>query len=250
MTQGVKNMSDNITILFNKALYEYTQTWIMIKTFIEMVVDIGIPHAHEITLQTTEKFISMFEVKNAPPEFVANLFAEDKTNKARTATLAAGIIYAHTALDNILTELCTITALEYQERWDNQIAYNELKIKVEEFAKKKYEDIRDEQISKIIERVDRESILTKVDLLFKLCKPRNGDWGDFKYDKDKLKAFDTLRHKIVHYTIPPGLAEIFSEMMEYVHMVGYYFSNMISNSYTAKYDFDIQLKLMNNIPLT
>lgn len=216
----------------------------MIRAYIDMVIDLGLPHAYEEELQKSREFVEMFKVRNAPPEFVAKLFAEDKVKRAKTATLAAGFVYAHSAIDKLLTDMCKITTLEHLERWDKKINDRKPGFTMSHLKQNSYDDLRKMQVSEEFKRIERESILRRANLLIEICSQPT-EWQAYKYESAKLKEFDDLRIKIIHYEIPKKLEKIFYNIMEYIHTTGYFFANIVSKSYSVNQDFDIQIRLMN-----
>jgi hypothetical protein len=51
-----------------------------------------------------------------------------------------------------------------------------------------------------LERLEWESVLNKVDLLFQLCKPLKdyAPMNNYKFDRERLSKIDDARHGIIH----------------------------------------------------
>jgi hypothetical protein len=68
-----------------------------------------------------------------------------------------------------------------------------------------YERDRDTLVTDTIEgllkKIERESLLTKADRLFQICRPPSGfnKMEDYRFDRDRLKQIDDARHAIVHH---------------------------------------------------
>jgi hypothetical protein len=62
------------------------------------------------------------------------------------------------------------------------------------------EAIRDELIQAILSQLERESLLKKVDMLFRLCNPPEGyaPIDNCVFDRKRLDAIDSQRHRIIH----------------------------------------------------
>ncbi len=57
-----------------------------------------------------------------------------------------------------------------------------------------------EKIDKYLEDLERKSLITKIDQLYKMCKPsgKHSFIRNYKFDQAKIKEIDTLRHEIIH----------------------------------------------------
>jgi hypothetical protein len=62
------------------------------------------------------------------------------------------------------------------------------------------EEIRDELIEEKLAQLERESLLKKVDLLFRLCPPPPAfaPINNYEFDRERLKKIDDDRHGIIH----------------------------------------------------
>jgi hypothetical protein len=231
------------SIEFNKILLGYLYTWTMIDSFIQMV-NSGLPFAKERERQDSIEVLAMFQFINNTPEEVAEMYADRQVYQAKTATLAAGIIYAHSALDSLITGLCHVMSLQHQERWDDIVGSKQPKFSVDQLKQMTYEDIRNQVITDTLKKLERESLLKRIDFIFNLCKSSAPMiYSEYTFDKEKLKDFDKLRIEIVHYDIPTDLESKFNDMMEFGKRTGSFFCNMVEESYDVCMADDEQLKL-------
>jgi len=101
-------------------------------------------------------------------------------------------------LDGLLSECCTISCLANVEDWlpfvrDKKVALTELKTR--EIA-----SIERQEAKNFVRQLHRESMAKKFDYLHKVCAPRLGGskLPTAGLKVERLKAFDDLRHKIIH----------------------------------------------------
>jgi hypothetical protein len=171
---------------------------------------------------------------------LGGIFASRSLVNARSATQAAAIIFAHTILDTCLHELCVITSLKYPERWDDDKSIKDKKVDISLVQEKGYAELRADLINKYLESIERQSIQTHIDVIYRLCNPQN--WNPFEkgyaFDQVKLNKLDKLRHDIVHGRIAP--AEVnrgdFEELLLFVEKTGLYFIFMVLHHYNMKID--------------
>jgi hypothetical protein len=117
---------------------------------------------------------------------------------ARAGIDAACLVFAQSILEDCAWAYLRTCALASPADWDTIIS--EKKVSFIELSGKKPEEIREEMINEKLEQLERESLLKKVDLLFRLCPPPLGfsPINNYAYDRDRVERIDLARQAIIH----------------------------------------------------
>ncbi|MDP8266262.1 MAG: hypothetical protein P9M07_04875 [Candidatus Aceula meridiana] len=108
---------------------------------------------------------------------------------------ASVLIFAHSVIDSFLYDMIKVvkevSVLSFAGR------YGEKKVKFLDIQKKE-EEIISEFIEK--EKLERKSLLDKIDILFALCEPPKGyqPIRDYLFDIEEIKKMDACRNQAVH----------------------------------------------------
>ena len=100
---------------------------------------------------------------------------------------------------------------------------------------KTYDQLLQAKLGERMERLERESLLTKVDRLFARCNPLPG-WSPmvgYAFDRERIKRFDDQRHEIVHGKAigkPLALFQVSDENLFYVQQTGMYLMGLVNLS--------------------
>lgn len=146
---------------------------------------------------------------------------------------AASLVFAHSILDAALHDCLRISALAAPEDWMQFVGKRN--VALNEIGKKSNTEHLREAIAGELDRLERESLLKKVDRLFQLCKPKKHIYltNGFRFDRDRLKELDNLRHAIVH---APEYELQFSRLLEdldFLRKSGLHIAVMIAETYNA-----------------
>lgn len=127
---------------------------------------------------------------------MAAAFAKASTRLTRRALDTSTLIFAHTILDETLSECCRISFFASPADWFPFV--EERKVKLGELNK--VQSVRKEKTWEFVCELQHESIMRRFDMLHKICVPKLKKkllptaW----ISRDKLEAFDQLRHQAVH----------------------------------------------------
>ncbi|MCK4296589.1 MAG: hypothetical protein KAX28_08060, partial [Candidatus Marinimicrobia bacterium] len=166
----------------------------------------------------------------------AQQMKDNQMKKFQNTIDATSLIFAHSILDDSAYECCRITLILSPDFWINVIKNR--KISLEYLHSNSSENIIKEKCDEYFIQFEKESLLTKIDRLFKICKPEK-DYDpieNYKYDREKIKYYDDLRHQIVHKEIPEkclknGYAEI-----NYLFKTNFLFFALINYRYDLKFN--------------
>lgn len=146
---------------------------------------------------------------------------------------SAGLVFAHSILDSAVHDCLWISAFSAPRDWIEFIGKRSIPLSELE-TKSPAEHIK-LALSGELDRLERESLLKKVDRLFQLCKPKKQMYltNGFKFDRDRLERLDALRHAIVH---APGKRRQFPSVaddLDFLRKSGLHLVVMLSETYEA-----------------
>ncbi len=111
---------------------------------------------------------------------------------------AASLVFAQSILDDCAWSYLKVCSLACPTDWDAVIGAK--KVDFNSLQGKTPATIRSELIEEKLKQLERESLLMKVDLLFRLCPPPDAfaPINNYRYDRDRLGQIDASRQEIVH----------------------------------------------------
>ena len=118
------------------------------------------------------------------------------TGTAESAIEAGCIVFAHGILDSCVYGYLTVTSLVAPNLLEPFV--EKKTVELSELKNQSYEQLRNSRIKDFVEKVERESLLYKLDLLHKIVPPKRKISGSYQYDRDRIKKLDDTRNKIVH----------------------------------------------------
>jgi hypothetical protein len=129
---------------------------------------------------------------------VADAMAHIEAQNFSLAVDAASLVFAHSVLDDAVLQYCRVTAAASPSSWEQFVI--EKNIKLSDARSDCYERLLEKKINEYINKLGKESLISKIQKLFEVCKPRPGfkPIKGFSYDKRRLEHLDELRHSIVH----------------------------------------------------
>jgi hypothetical protein len=123
---------------------------------------------------------------------------ETAISNARKAVDAASLVFAQSMLDDSAWSYCRVCALIAPHDWEPFLEAK--KVDFATLSSRSDEAIRDELIQAMLSQLERESLLKKVDMLFRVCNPPEGyaPIDNYVFDRKRLDTIDNQRHRIIH----------------------------------------------------
>jgi hypothetical protein len=223
-----------------KTYTRYMTNWAVIVS-LRQVTDEGLPHAEKAI---AKRQVAALEWMTDRPEllqiFEGNGISVGKRNKAllrdtmtntRAAVDAASLVFAHSILDDCAWSFCRVCALANPHDWEYLI--DTRKIDFATLREKTADTIREELIGARLNQLERESLLTKVDLLFRLCPPPKAfaPIRNYSFDRDRLERIDGDRHRIIHSGGFTGNLMTIDEDLDFVSTTVLYLMALVEQKY-------------------
>jgi len=209
----------------------------------------GLPMAQEETMREnaallqrvvndpTYQGIFIKPPKEPSLSFVEMIRRMSKTllGNAQARLNAASLVFAHSALDAWVLDLCRVTAMKAPRDWESSV--KDKQIALLSVRQSTYESLLDEALRGFFQQLEKESLLKKVDLLFQRCRPEPEWRGQtYRYDRDRLMRLDTLRHEIIHGDALSGdIPDLRVELL-YLRETGMHLMRIVSLRYKVQLD--------------
>jgi hypothetical protein len=144
-------------------------------------------------LKDRDGFVSSGLAERLPGEMT-----ESAVSNYRRTLHASTLVFAHSILDAAMYDCLRICAEEGLEEWGKLLENR--RVSLAEVSSKSLIQLVGAVVTQELDRVERESLLAKTDLLFQLCKPTRAEilTNGFRFDRARLQSLDQLRHKVVH----------------------------------------------------
>jgi hypothetical protein len=151
----------------------------------------------------------------ADPEFLIQALTKHSATTFSSALDAATLIFADSVLDSAALDWCRVCALAAPDDFLPLIDQKKVTL-ADVQAATSFAELRATALQGYLDSLDRAPFLKKLDLLFSLCRPSPTFVGldtNYRYDRERLIALDTLRHDYVHHgglgsRLPQGDADL------------------------------------------
>lgn len=154
----------------------------------------------------------------------------------RSTLHASTLVFAHSILDAAVFDCLRISALREQACWAERVAAR--KFALSDVATRPYAELLADAILSELERLERESLLAKVDRAFQICQPKKEAFltNGFRFSRERLERLDALRHEVVH---SPGSHHTFDtiyEDLQFMQSLGLHVFCMVGERFKVKLD--------------
>jgi len=231
--------------LFTETFRRFNNNWNVISAIRQFLTVTG----SIAPLAMQEYHAGQMEVLSANPDFrkifgdvdkpmnteLANLLQNQVTqlvlSSASAAINAASLVFAQSIVDDAAWSYLEVCAIVDPAAWEGQI--DDRKVSFKDLKAKSHEDVRAELIEARLQQISRESLLTKIDLLFKLCPPPN-DFAPLKnyvYDRSRLEKIDNQRHNMIHENGFGTPLPTLEEDLGYLNKTAWFLMGLVNKKY-------------------
>jgi hypothetical protein len=153
--------------------------------------------------------------QRADPGFLTQALIEHTVTTFASALDAATLIVAHSVLDSAALDWCRVCALAAPDDFLPFIDQKKVTL-ADVQAAASFAELRTTALEGYLDSLDRAPVIKKLDLIFSLCRPSPtfvGPDANYRYDRERIIALDTLRHDYVHHgglgsRLPQGDADL------------------------------------------
>jgi hypothetical protein len=155
-------------------------------------------------------------------------------SNARKAMDAASLVFAQSMLDDAAWSYCQVCALIAPQDWEPFVAAK--KIDFATIRGSSTDAVREELIQAALSQLERESLIKKVDMLFRLCNPPKdfAPTANYTFDRNRLEAIDSQRHRIVHEIDLRGELKSIDDDLEYVRKTSIFLMGLVHQKYRVQ----------------
>lgn len=239
--------------LFNQAYVRTMKLWSSITTFRDSLL--GVSDA--VLKRQQEQVGKMYDLLAYDPAYTKLLvnpkgFA-DKVNRAKfvAATAdgflkgtidsldAATVVFAHSVLDAAAFDYCRVTAIAAPGDWEQDLKNSQFSLS--EIAKSKYEELLRRKLDDHLQKLERESLHTKIDRLLARCQPpaKWSPMNNYEFDSEIMKHLDDQRIEIVHGAAlgrPLKAYPVSDDGLWYLQRTTMYFAGLVNLRYGLQID--------------
>lgn len=244
--------------LFNQTFARWLQVGAMVTNFRKTFTSVAGSTSEHLERQATELFRSLHEdpqwkglltdIKTGEPATARPSSEYQALGKTAAKVIfessyasldAAVLVFYHSLLEGVVLDCCRVTALHAPQDWEEDLRNSQVPLL--ESKSKSYDELLKAKVEERLERLERDSLLVKVDRLCARCNPAAG-WSPmtgYEFDRKKIELFDKQRHEIIHgraLGTPLTLFQISDENLFYAQQTGMYFMGLVSHKYGLKID--------------
>jgi len=245
--------------LFNETFARWLQATAVVSNFRNTFTAVASSASEHLELSTAELFRKLHEdpqmagilvdIKTGEPasakpvssayQELGSIGAKVILDSSYASLDAAVLVFYQSLLDASAFDYCRVSALHAPRDWEKDLKNTQVQLL--ETQSKSYDQLLQAKLDERLEKLERESLLAKVDRLFARCNPPSG-WSPmvgYVFDRERIKRFDDQRHEIVHGRAlgkPLTLFEISDENLFYVQQTGMYFMGLITFKYHLRVD--------------
>ncbi len=237
--------------LFNETFRRWTASWVIIWSFRE-VAEAGLPLAKMVVsaqkaallgkLLTDPEYEKLFLVDRQKlieqkfGEKTAESMTSESLRHAQASVDAASLVFAHSVLDANAIDYLRVTALAAPKDWLQDVQNKQ--VSLEDVLRQKSDELFHQALKKRLERLERESLNTKIDVLFARCQPppKWSPMTDYQFDPQRLQKVDKLRQDIVHGEALGRVIPNVEQELEYLLRTTMFLMGLVNFHYGLRLD--------------
>ena len=164
-------------------------------------------------------------------------------SNASTAIDAASLVFAQSILDDAAWSYLKVCAAADPAAWE--YLFENKQVSMKEFKARTFDQLRTGFIEDRIKQLGRESLLTKIGLLFKLCAPPKdyAPMNSYQYSEQRLKIIDSRRHRIIHENAAGEPIPTLANDLEYLRKTAWFLMGLVNQ----KYGFQLDMRKYFNL---
>jgi len=246
--------------LFVEVWNRLTHDWARITTFRQMGV-LGEDAARDAIHRTSIRYIEQQLLNGEHAAFLKDREAfirdgwadrmphemtETSVKNFRQTLHGATLVFAHSILDAAMFDCVRICAIAAPQEWGTFLGSR--KVPLSEVATTPYADLLQRAIDGDLIRLERESLLAKVDRVFQICRPEKTEYltNGFRFDRDRLQRLDNLRHDVVHAPDGNWAFDTIYDDLQFLQSSGIHIFVMVGQQFSLCFSGDEAMRALTS----
>jgi hypothetical protein len=152
--------------------------------------------------------------------------------EAQASIDAASLVFAHSILDDIASECCSISFQAAPGEWAPTI--EQRKVPLGQVKDRNYQQLLLSMGADYVEQLKHDPLMKRLDIINQHCQPTAAfSWKGqpYAYDRDRIQRLDDSRHAIVHApSVGKSLPDI-EEELSFLHATSQFIIWMVCERY-------------------
>jgi hypothetical protein len=174
-------------------------------------------------------------------------------SQARVGIEAGTIVFLHAILESTVQDLCTVSIMKDPPAWERSISKSTFTW--DEIRRISPDALRQQGLEKYLtQHFSKKSVPKRIRILLSICPPPSTTIGNsykwlpaFRYDPDRVLAFDKLRHRIVHED-PLATIENFRDTIKFINKCVLYLEAIVANRYGIRTVAQMNALALSTLP--
>lgn len=184
---------------------------------------------HQNFLKDKREFIESGMAARMPSEMT-----QTSVDAFRQTLDASTLVFAHSILDAAVFDCLQICAIEASAEWGELLGVR--KVTLADAKAQPYQALLNNILRDELSRIERESLITKIERVFQLSKPSRQEYltTGFRFNKARLANLDNTRHQLVHQPTLKWASTNLSADLEFMLDSGMHLFCMVGNEFQLK----------------
>jgi hypothetical protein len=180
--------------------------------------------------------------------FIETQISQMVLTNASTAIDAASLVFAQSILDDAAWSYLKVCAATDPAAWEYM--FDNKQVSMKDFKTKTFEQLRADFIEDRLKQIGRESLITKINLLFKLCSPPKdyAPMNNYQYSENRLKTIDGQRHRVIHENAAGTPLPTLADDLEYLRKTAWFLMGLVNQKYKLQIDMRQYFNLQTATP--
>jgi hypothetical protein len=166
-----------------------------------------------------------------PPDKIVEEMTTQTIAEMELMMNASSLVFVHSVLDAAALDFCRVTAMAAPKEWESVV--EKKGVSLAEAKAANYDHLLEQKLKDYFEQLERESLLTKADLLLARCRPpaKWSPMNNYEYDRKRLEYLDRFRHNIIHGDGMGMELKNADDEIDYLMMTAHYFMGLVNLRY-------------------
>lgn len=161
----------------------------------------------------------------------AKSVVDNVVNDVQASIDAASLVFAHSILDDFVSECCRLSMEADPDDWANAI--NQRKVSIERVRSFSNDQLIKDELQDYGNQISRDALLKRVRILFNKCPPVPFVLKviPYTFDQGRLESLDKLRQQVVHRPTEKLSFPKIEDDLRFLHWTCDFFAWVVSKKY-------------------